>query len=116
MKFKYFINETYLHFIEEHDIDTNIARFPYGVIHYSIKHKLGNPVYELHMGVDEKHRGNGYAAEMIKSFLSKKHGIGYIAISHIVSKAANRAIKKIALDKRWELEKSQEGYIIRGKS
>jgi predicted GNAT family acetyltransferase len=118
MKFgQYIINEDLKFKEKKFDGMFTPIHFDHGTIHYRIKRfdniNSGDRIYELHLGVEEKFRGQGYAAEMMKSFLKKKQGVAYIAFGRIINPAIHGVINKIDRDPDWSVEKLQDGYLIK---
>jgi hypothetical protein len=118
MKFgQYIINEDLKFKEKKFDGMFTPVEFDHGSIHYRIKRfsdiNNGNIVYELHFGVAGDFQGQGYATEMIKSFLKKKHGVAYIAFGRIINPAVHGVINKIDKDPNWSIEKLEDGYLIK---
>jgi len=72
----------------------------------------GNEIYEIHFGVEEAHRGQGYAGEMIKSFLRGEKATAWLAFGRIANTTVHRVMEKLGKEPGWSVEKLKDGYLI----
>ena len=72
----------------------------------------GDTVLELHLDLDPRIQGKGYAINMIKTWLWREGGVGWISYGRIINPAVYKLIDKMKADNWFDVTEYDDGVTI----